>query len=173
MTNRGIDIKHPKQRGEWAELIFMARAAEHGLCITKPWGEMAHYDFAIEHKGHFLRVQVKSTIFLRRGTYVCCVFNCNGPYRTQPDRLRRRLCDPQRRLVHHSSPRIRETIPYSSLTPSEDLEIRTLPRSLAPPPRQTIKVPPPSRTLIRLPSRTTMILRDCHPSMKTGVLLHR
>jgi hypothetical protein len=45
MTNRGIDIKHPKQRGEWAELRFMARAAEHGLCITKPWGEMAHYDF--------------------------------------------------------------------------------------------------------------------------------
>jgi hypothetical protein len=80
MTNRGIDIKHPKQRGEWAELCFMTRAAEHGLCITKPWGEMAHYDFAIEHQGHFVRVQVKSTKFLRRGTYACCVFTRSGPY---------------------------------------------------------------------------------------------
>ena len=71
MTNRGIDIKHPKQRGEWAELRFMARAAEHGLCITKPWGEMSHYDFAIEHEGHFVRVQVKSTKYKRQGSYVC------------------------------------------------------------------------------------------------------
>ena len=82
MTNRGIDIKHPKQRGEWAELIFMARAAEHGLCITKPCGEMAHYDFGIEHQGHFLRVQVKSTMYKRQGSYVCNVLANNGPYRT-------------------------------------------------------------------------------------------
>jgi len=61
MKNKGIDIKHPKQRGEWAELRFMARAAEHGLCVTKPWGDSARYDFAVEHNGHFLRVQVKST----------------------------------------------------------------------------------------------------------------
>jgi len=80
MKNRGIDIKHPKQRGEWAELRFMARAAEHGLCITKPWGEMSHYDFAIEYEGRFVRVQVKSTKFLRRGTYACCVFTRSGPY---------------------------------------------------------------------------------------------
>ncbi len=80
MTNRGIDIKNPKQRGEWAELCFMTRAAEHGLCITKPWGEMAHYDFAIEHQGHFVRVQVKSTMYKRQGTYVCNVLANNGPY---------------------------------------------------------------------------------------------
>jgi hypothetical protein len=80
MTNRGIDIKHPKQRGEWAELRFMTRAAEHGLSITKPWGEMAHYDFAIEHKGHFLRVQVKSTMYKRRHSYLCNVRGSNGPY---------------------------------------------------------------------------------------------
>ena len=59
MTNQGIDIQHPKLRGEWAELRFMARAAEHGLCIAKPWGDMARYDFAVEHNGRFLRVQVK------------------------------------------------------------------------------------------------------------------
>jgi hypothetical protein len=80
MTNRGIDIKHPKQRGEWAELRFMTRAAEHGLSITKPWGEMAHYDFAIEHQGHFLRVQVKSTKYMRRHAYICTVRSSSGPY---------------------------------------------------------------------------------------------
>ena len=41
MPNQGIDIQHPKLRGERAELRFMARAAEHGLCIAKPWGDMA------------------------------------------------------------------------------------------------------------------------------------
>jgi hypothetical protein len=56
------------------------RAAEHGLCITKPWGEMSHYDFAIEYQGCFVRVQVKSTKFLRRGSYACCVFTRSGPY---------------------------------------------------------------------------------------------
>ena len=69
MTNRGIDIKIGKQRGEWAELRFMTRAAEHGLSITKPCGEMSHYDFAIEHQGHFVRVQVKSTKYKRRHSY--------------------------------------------------------------------------------------------------------
>jgi hypothetical protein len=81
MTNRGIDIKHHKQRGEWAELCFMTRAAEHGLSITKPWGEMAHYDFAIEHQRHFLRVQVKSTTHKCRHAYICHISSSNGPYR--------------------------------------------------------------------------------------------
>jgi len=82
MTYQGIDIQHPKQRGEWAELCFMKRAAEHGLCITKPYGEMAHYDFAVEYEGHFARVQVKSTKYKRHGTYVCNVLANNGPYGT-------------------------------------------------------------------------------------------
>jgi hypothetical protein len=56
MTNKGIDIQHPKLRGEWAELRFMARAAEHGLCIAKPWGDMARYDFAVEHNGYQITV---------------------------------------------------------------------------------------------------------------------
>jgi len=62
MTNKGIDIQHPKLRGEWAELRFMARAAEFGLLVTKPWGDTARYDFAVEHQGKFLRVQVKSSL---------------------------------------------------------------------------------------------------------------
>jgi hypothetical protein len=67
MKNNGMKIKHPKLRGEWAELRFMTREAEHGLCVTKPWGETARYDFAVEHEAHFVRVQVKSTMFKDRG----------------------------------------------------------------------------------------------------------
>ena len=82
MTNQGIDIQHPKARGEWAELRFMARAAEYGLCITKPWGDMARYDFAVEHNGRFLRVQVKCTKYKRGNSYKCNVTSNGVPYTT-------------------------------------------------------------------------------------------
>lgn len=51
--------RDPKQRGEWAELRFMLRAREHGLAVAKPWGDSARYDFIIEHRGVFRRIQVK------------------------------------------------------------------------------------------------------------------
>jgi hypothetical protein len=49
----------PKRRGEWAELLFLQRASEHGLCVSKPWGDSARYDFIVEHAARFHRVQVK------------------------------------------------------------------------------------------------------------------
>jgi hypothetical protein len=64
-------IKHPKRRGEWVELQFMARAASHGLTVSKPWGDSARYDFVVEHKARFSRVQVKSTQFQQKGAYLC------------------------------------------------------------------------------------------------------
>src|SRR5215471_9552130 len=73
MKNRGTEIAHPKLRGEWVELNFMMRAIELGLHLNKPWGEVMPYDFAIEHKGQFARVQVKSTMFEDRGGYSCTV----------------------------------------------------------------------------------------------------
>ncbi len=80
MPNRGIDIQYAKARGEWAELRFMARTAEHGLYITKPWGDSAPYDFAVDHNGHFVRVQVKCTLY-KRGTSYKCHVGANGvPY---------------------------------------------------------------------------------------------
>src|SRR5689334_20331618 len=80
MASKGMEIKHAKRRGEWAEMKFMTCAAEHGLCVTKPWGEMASYDFAVEHAGCFVRVQVKSTGFKDRGGYSCSVRGSSGPY---------------------------------------------------------------------------------------------
>jgi len=84
MKNRGMRIKHPKRRGEWAELRFMVRAAEAGLQVSKPWGETAQYDFAVEHDGRFARVQVKSTMFVDRGGYSCTVRGSSGPYEGHP-----------------------------------------------------------------------------------------
>jgi hypothetical protein len=37
-----------KQQGEWAELCFMARAAGHGLRVSKPYGDSASYDVGVE-----------------------------------------------------------------------------------------------------------------------------
>jgi hypothetical protein len=71
MTNKGIDIKQPKLRGEWAELRFMARAAEFGLRVSKPFGDSARYDVTIEHDGQFVRVQVKSTMSKHWNSYAC------------------------------------------------------------------------------------------------------
>jgi PD-(D/E)XK nuclease superfamily protein len=62
LKSAGMRIRKPKERGEWAELCFMAKAAELGFKLSKPWGDSAAYDVAIEHAGHFLRVQVKSTM---------------------------------------------------------------------------------------------------------------
>jgi hypothetical protein len=83
MTNTAIDIPHPKRRGEWAELRFMSRASEHGLAVAKPWGESAAYDFAVEHNGHFLRVQVKCTRYRRWNSYRCSVAASGAPYAAQ------------------------------------------------------------------------------------------
>ena len=84
MKNRGMGIKHPKLRGEWVELKFMLRALELGLHLNKPWGEVVPYDFTVERRGKFLRVQVKSTMFMDRGGYSCTVRGSDGPYQGDP-----------------------------------------------------------------------------------------
>ncbi len=72
-NDRGMKIKHHKQRGEWAEMRFMACAAEHGLQVSKPWGDSASYDFVVEHDTRCVRVQVKSTMHQRHGRHCCQV----------------------------------------------------------------------------------------------------
>jgi PD-(D/E)XK nuclease superfamily protein len=65
-----------KERGEWAELCFMARAADRGLNVSRPHGDSASYDVGVEQNGRFLRIQVKSTTFCRKGSFTA---NITGP----------------------------------------------------------------------------------------------
>ena len=58
----------------------MARAHEHGLPVSKPWGEMRSYDFVIGKTGRFVSVQVKSTISRWEAGYVCTVRGGHKPY---------------------------------------------------------------------------------------------
>jgi len=60
-----------KLRGEWVELIFMAAAALYGFRVLKLWGDSHEYDVAIEYRGGFLRVQVKSASRRKGGGYLC------------------------------------------------------------------------------------------------------
>ncbi len=80
-------IRHPKARGEWAELRFMTRATEPGFIVTKPWGDMAPFDLALvlAHHRRFVRVQVKCTIFHRGNSYKCHLDSNGVPYR--PDQI--------------------------------------------------------------------------------------
>src|SRR5271163_662115 len=64
-------IKDPKARGEWVESVFMARAGEQGLAVSKPWGDSRSYDFVVGRPGRFVGVQVKSTTVANGGGYVC------------------------------------------------------------------------------------------------------
>ena len=59
-----------KQRGEWAELCFMARAAAEGLLVSRPFGE-SRYDVGVEYQGRHARVQVKSSQHRRRDRSYC------------------------------------------------------------------------------------------------------
>jgi PD-(D/E)XK endonuclease len=67
-------MKHSKRRGEWAELQFMAKAAKLGLALSKPWGDLSRYDIVVETSGHFVSIQIKSTIYrMPEGCYRCSV----------------------------------------------------------------------------------------------------
>jgi hypothetical protein len=63
----GMLIKGCKERGEWAELCFMTRAAGFGMGVMKPFGDSRKYDVAVEAGRKLWRVQVRSTIYRRRG----------------------------------------------------------------------------------------------------------
>ncbi len=66
---------HPKLRGEWAELQFMARAAGMGFRIARPISDCYRWDLIVEHEMGFHRVQVKSTIVEEHGSYRCVYYS--------------------------------------------------------------------------------------------------
>lgn len=70
--------KRDKERGEWVEMQFMARAAAQGMIVSRPWGDSARYDFAVDCQGHFQRVQVKSTSAKHPSGYYVCKITRGG-----------------------------------------------------------------------------------------------
>ena len=76
-------MKDKKVRGEWAEMKFMTCAAEHGLCVSKPWGDSNSYDFVVGRPVHFVAVQVKCTVFnTANGVgYICSTCSSHKQYR--------------------------------------------------------------------------------------------
>ena len=76
-------IKDKKLRGEWAESVFMVRAGEQGLPVSKPWGDSNSFDCVVGRPGKFVAVQVKSTIAkLESGTgYICSTCSSHKAYR--------------------------------------------------------------------------------------------
>jgi hypothetical protein len=56
-------LRHPKARGELAEIQFLLMAAACGLIVCKPWGDSQPFDFVVFCKSsrRFFRIQVKST----------------------------------------------------------------------------------------------------------------
>jgi hypothetical protein len=76
-------IEDKKQRGEWAESVFLARAHEHGLPVSRPWGDTNSYDFVVGRPGRFVAVQVKCTVARSENGkgYVCSVCSSHKRYR--------------------------------------------------------------------------------------------
>lgn len=84
MGKREPKIRDKKERGEWAEMVFMERAAARGIAVSRPWGTRG-YDFVVGRPGRFLAVQVKCTIFeLEKAAgdkgYMCTVCSASRPY---------------------------------------------------------------------------------------------
>jgi hypothetical protein len=76
-------IKDKKERGEWAESVFVARASEQGLPVSKPFGDSRSFDCVVGRPGKFVGVQVKSTITkLESGKgYNCSTCSSHKAYR--------------------------------------------------------------------------------------------
>jgi hypothetical protein len=72
---RATEAITAKRRGEMAEAVFMAKAAQLGFGVAKPWGDSDPYDFIVNVGGRLWRVQVKSAHRAGPfGNYYFCVY---------------------------------------------------------------------------------------------------
>jgi hypothetical protein len=69
-------LKGCKERGEWAELYFMMMVVGLGMKVLRLFGDSGRYDVGVENGVRVVRVQVKSTIYKRRGGGL--QLECNG-----------------------------------------------------------------------------------------------
>ena len=173
MKTSGMDIRNHKKRGQWAELRFMAKAAELGFQLAKPLGDTAQYDVVLDLGGRFISVQVKSTSFqasnLKPGNFVA---NLRHVPRPQPGvirgirfRLPSRLLHSERHLVHHSVGGSGSQLCCPSPPRRQTKPMGTLSRSLAPAPRPHPSPAPKARP--HRPLRNNRRLRPPTQTKKT------
>jgi len=63
-------LRHPKLKGEWAELAFMTEALALGLTVCRPFGDNHLFDFLVfAPLNRISRVQVKSCWTMNRRSY--------------------------------------------------------------------------------------------------------
>ena len=51
--------------------LFYGAGGGSGLNVSRPHGDSASYDVAVEQNGRFLRIQVKSTRYQKAGSFMC------------------------------------------------------------------------------------------------------
>ena len=63
-------LRHPKSKGEWAEISFMKKAMGLGFTISQPYGDSRLFSFLLLVSGRrVLRIQVKSCWKMCKGYY--------------------------------------------------------------------------------------------------------
>ena len=74
-----------KRRGEMAEAVFVAKAAELGFGIAKPWGDSDPYDFIVPRRGQVVAGagEVGASGGGRRRVQLSCARSCVAGIRTE------------------------------------------------------------------------------------------
>ncbi len=63
-------LTHVKEKGEWGEIAFQAKALALGLSVAKPNGDNQPFDFIVTNaNGKMFRVQVKTGFCLTNSAY--------------------------------------------------------------------------------------------------------
>ncbi len=71
-----------KTQGEWAEMVFMVKAASLGLAVSQPFGDSQPYDLIVTtRKGCAVHVQLKSAWRKGQGRYKALMWKHRRPHR--------------------------------------------------------------------------------------------
>ncbi len=62
-------IVNAKRQGEYAEMKFQVEGFEHGLALSKPFGESMPYDYIADNGKRLLKIQIKSVSAHRQRAY--------------------------------------------------------------------------------------------------------
>ena len=82
-------LRDQKAKGEWAEMVFMAKATGLGFIVCKPYGDNRAFDFMIRAAGRTSCVQVKSVWVPTKSAYHIRTSHLVLQRRSRPRRITR------------------------------------------------------------------------------------